>query len=67
MKTLKNFVMTLLVSILSLTNLQKLRVSSYKITDAQINELQTKLPNCQIAIDEDGHDIDWELEPYWLE
>ena len=53
--------------ILSLTNLQKLRVSSYKITDNQINELQTKLPNCLIALDEDGHDIVWELEPYWLE
>jgi hypothetical protein len=53
--------------ILSLTNLQKLRVSSYKITDAQINELQTKLPNCLIALDEDGHDIAWDLEPYWLE
>jgi hypothetical protein len=53
--------------ILSLTNLQKLRVSSYKITDYQINELQTKLPNCLIALDEDGHDIAWDLEPYWLE
>ena len=53
--------------IFSLTNLQKLRVSSYKITDSQIKELQTKLPNCQVALDEDGHDIAWELEPYWLE
>lgn len=53
--------------ILSLTNLQKLRVSSYKITDSQIKEFQTKLPNCQVTLDEDGHDIAWELEPYWLE
>jgi len=53
--------------ILSLTNLQKLRVSSYKITDTQLNELQTKLPNCYLAQDEDGHDIVWDLEPYWLE
>jgi len=53
--------------ILSLTNLQKLRVSSYKITDTQLNELQTKLPNYYLAQDEDGHDIVWDLEPYWLE
>ena len=51
--------------ILTLSNLQKIRVSSWKISDSQMNLIQTSLPDCQIALDEDGHDIDWDLEPYW--
>ena len=53
--------------ILTLSNLQKIRVSSRKISDSQINLIQTSLPDCQIALDEDGHDVDWDLEPYWDE
>jgi hypothetical protein len=53
--------------ILTLSNLQKIRVSSRKISDSQINLIQTSLPDCQIALDEDGHDVDWDLEPYWEE
>jgi len=53
--------------ILTLSNLQKIRVSSWKISDSQMNLIQTSLPDCQIALDEDGHDIDWDLEPYWDE
>lgn len=51
--------------ILTLSNLQKIRVSSWKISDSQINQIQASLPDCLIALDEDGHDIVWDLEPYW--
>lgn len=51
--------------ILTLSNLQKIRVSSWKISDSQINQIQASLPDCRIALDEDGHDIVWDLEPYW--
>lgn len=51
--------------ILTLSNLQKIRVSSWKISDSQINQIQANLPDCLIALDEDGHDIVWDLEPYW--
>lgn len=51
--------------ILSLSKLQKIRLSSRLISESQINDLQTNLPNCQIAFDEDGHDIVWDLEPDW--
>jgi hypothetical protein len=51
--------------ILTLSNLQKVRVSSWKISDRQINQIQASLPDCRIALDEDGHDIVWDLEPYW--
>jgi hypothetical protein len=50
--------------ILTLSNLQKVRVSSWKISDRQINQIQASLPDCRIALDEDGHDIVWDLEPY---
>ena len=48
--------------IFSLTNLEKLRVSSMRILETQIYELRNNLPNCLITFDEDGHDINWESD-----